>query len=115
MRPYALLALGMLVFTTGCPDKKPAHFRPPVNVAAVPAANDAPAQEKQPGGGGADRDDKGKQGGKEAAEMARRIKYTADIKVICADFPKAEEGMKAARPARWPLARARPGCRLRHC
>ena len=38
----------------------------------------------------------GKIKGKQAAPVERKIRYTADVRVICEDLPKAEETLKEA-------------------
>ena len=108
MKPQSLLAFCLMLFCVGCPDqaeRRQLHTlseRSTIGGAGgkgakeggphAPEAFVAHQEPAQPGGGDVQAK---KGGGKENPPAERKIKYTADLKIICEEFPKAEEAMKA--------------------
>jgi len=113
MRRLFLLILGPMLFCLGCAESGPsrktaftsvdrqvafAPQAPPAEQAIAPGTGNvvsglvATQPPAQPGGG----DPPAKKGGKLEPPAERKMKYTADIKLICEDLPKAEEGLKTA-------------------
>jgi hypothetical protein len=102
-----LLGVWMIVVSFGCADQHRKSIEGALTKKNLPGAPEpadfvptqdpgfaaiGTAEQDEPGGGAAN----GKKGGKQAAPVQRKIRYTADVRVICEDLPKAEESLKKA-------------------